>query len=79
MAKRVHPRRHRRIAETLVVLSQEDGAAILEFVISAAGGRPSDTVTMTADVDLDVDLLRLVGLSPVLKLEATHQERRLVE
>ena len=39
----------------------------------------SDTVEMQAFVKLDVDLLRLAGQAPLLTLQATHREKRIVE
>lgn len=46
---------------------------------SPSPGSPDGTVAMTVEVTLGADLLAWLGLDPVLRLRATHQEARVAE
>ena len=69
----------RAVAITLDQILQNSGLPRTAVSVSPQWDAASQTVTMQAELRLDVDLLRLFGLGPVLTLEAIQKERRIAE
>ena len=62
---------------TLDQILQNTGLPRASVTVSPQVDVGSETVSMRADLRLNVDLLRMFGLGPVLNLEVEHQERRI--
>ena len=66
-------------AITRAMIAENTGLAPATIVVVSHGDPDSPTVTMLARLSLDNDMLRFVGLGPVLTLEAAQQEQRVGE
>lgn len=69
----------RAVAQTRDQIAENAGLPAAALDVSPRWDAGSGTVAMEADARLDVDLLRAIGLGPILTLRATHREPRLGE
>ncbi|MCW6511948.1 TadE/TadG family type IV pilus assembly protein [Lichenifustis flavocetrariae] len=69
----------RAVAMTRNAIVENTGLLPAAISVAAQWEPGSPTVTMQARLTLDSDMLRFVGLGPLLTLSAVHQEQRIAE